>query len=221
MLRTSIAVAAALGATCVLAACGPVRMGAAAIVGSQRISATTLSNEVANLEQFYQAHKAKIQLQFPLAQAPQEALTWLLRFKVLDRMAARNHVRVSYGQSQQALQPIRAQAGPSGIKNLAVANGLPPDLVPELGTYLAIQNRLAVRLNGGRAPTSPAAQQAIGADLSRRQCAAAKSLHILINPQFGRLDYAQLTVIPAANTLSAPESPSPSATPRPALAPPC
>ncbi len=114
MLRTSIAVAAALGATCVLAACGPVRMGAAAIVGSQRISATTLSNEVANLEQAYQANKARIQLQFPLAQAPQQVLAWLLRFKVIDRMAVRNHVRVSNGQSQRALQPIRAQAGPVG-----------------------------------------------------------------------------------------------------------
>ncbi len=221
MLRTSIAVAAALGATCVLAACGPVRMGAAAIVGNQRISATTLSNEVANLEQAYQANKARIQLQFPLAQSPQQVLAWLVRFKVIDRMAVRNHVRVSNGQSQRALQPIRAQAGPSGIKNLAVANGLPPDLLPALGKYLAIQNALVVRLYGARTPSSTAARQAIGADLNRRQCAAAKSLHILINPQFGRLDYTQLSVIPAANKLSAPESPLPSSSPGPALAPPC
>jgi hypothetical protein len=221
VLRTSIAVAAALGATCVLAACGPVRMGAAAIVGSQRISATTLSNEVANLDQAYQANKAKIQLQFPLAQAPQQVLAWLVRFRVRDQLAIRNHVRVSFGQSQRALAAIAAQAGPNGIKNLAVANGLPPDLLPALGRYAAIQNALVARLDGGKVPSSTAAQQALGADLSRRQCAAAKSLHILINPQFGRLDYAQLSVIPAANKLSAPESPSPSSTPRPALAPPC
>ena len=221
MLRTSIAVATALGATCVLAACGPVRMGAAAIVGSQRISDTMLSNEVANLEQYYQAHKAKIQLQFPLAQAPQQVLAWLVRFRVRDQLAIRNHVRVSNGQSQRALAAIRAQAGATGIKNLAVANGLPPDLLSALGRYVAIQNALVVRLDGGRTPSSTAAQQALGADLNRRQCAAAKSLHILINPQFGRLDYAQLSVIPAANKLSAPESPLPSSSPRPALAPPC
>ena len=72
MLRTSISVtAAAIAATCALAACGPVRMGSAAVVGSERISATTLSNEVANLTQAYQANKSKIQLQFPLSEAPQ------------------------------------------------------------------------------------------------------------------------------------------------------
>ncbi len=221
MLRTSIAVAAALGAMCVLAACGPVRTGAAAIVGSQRISATTLSNQVANLEQAYQANKAKIQLQFPLAQAPQQVLAWLVRFRVRDQLAIRNHVRVSNGQSQRALAAIAAQAGPNGIRNLAVANGLPPDLLPALGRYAAIQNALVARLDGGRTPSSTAAQQALGADLNRRQCAAAQSLHILINPQFGRLDYTQLSVIPAANKLSAPESPLPSSSPGPALAPPC
>ena len=58
MLRTSTAVtAAAIAATCALAACGPVRMGSAAILGNERISATTLSNEVANLQQAYQANK--------------------------------------------------------------------------------------------------------------------------------------------------------------------
>jgi hypothetical protein len=213
--------AAALAATCVLAACGPVRMGSAAIVGDQRISATTLGNEVANLEQAYQANKSKIQLQFPLSQAPQQVLAWLLRFKVRDQMAIRNHVAVSNGESQRALAAIAAQAGPTGLKNLAVANGLPPDLLPALGRYAAIQNALVARLDGGKAPTSPAAQTAIGNQLNRRQCEAAKSLNILINPQFGRLDYGLLSIIPAANTLSAPQSPSPASTARPALTPPC
>lgn len=222
MLRSSISVAAAaLAATCVLAACGPVRMGAAAIVGGQRISATTLGNEVANLEQAYQAHKANIQLQFPLSQAPQQVLGWLLRFRVRDQMAVRNHVKVSNGESARALAVIAAQAGPTGIRNLAVANGLPPDLLPALGRYVAIQSALVARLDGGRQPTSTAAQQAIGFQLSRRQCEAAKSLNILVNPQFGRLDYVQLSVIPAANTLSAPVAPSPASTSRPAVTPPC
>jgi hypothetical protein len=222
VLRSSISVAAAaLAATCVLAACGPVRMGSAAIVGGQRISATTLGNEVANLEQAYQANKAKIQLQFPLPQAPQQVLAWLLRFRVRDQMAVRNHVKVSNGESARALASIAAQAGPAGIRNLAVANGLPPDLLPALGRYAAIQNALVARLDGGKSPTTPAAQQAIGTELSRRQCEAAKSLDILVNPQFGRLDYAQLAVIPAANNLSAPVSPSPASSTRPALTPPC
>jgi hypothetical protein len=196
-------------------------MGAAAIMGNERISATTLGNEVTNLEQAYQANKAKIQLQFPLSQAPQQVLAWLVRFRVRDEMAIRNHVAVSNGQSQRALHAIAAQAGATGIRNLAVANGLPPDLLPALGRYAAIQNALVARLDGGKTPTTPTAQAAIGSELNRRQCEAAKSLNILINPRFGRLDYGALSVVPPANTLSAPETPSPASTPRPVLSPPC
>jgi len=222
VLRTAVSVtAAAIAATCALAACGPTQMGSAAIMGDQRTTVNTLRNEVANLKQRYQANRSKIQLQFPLSQAPQEVLTWLVRFKVLDQAAARNHISVSSGQSDRALNPIRTQVGPTGIKNLAVANGLPPDLLPELGRYLAIQKVLVNRLEGGNPPKSTAAQQALRAEFNRRQCRAAKALNIRINPQFGRLDYSQLSIIPAATALSAPVTPSPSPTTAPALKPPC
>ncbi len=194
MLRTAVSVtAAAIAATCALAACGPIQMGSAAILGNERITSTTLSDQVANLQQAYQADKSKIQLQFPLSQAPQEVLAWLVRFRVRDEMATRNHVKVSSGQSERALASIAAQAGPSGIKNLAVANGLPPDLLPDLGRYEAIQNALVARMDGGKLPKSTAAQQALGAALALRQCRAAKAMNIRINPQFGQLDYSQLS----------------------------
>ena len=222
MLRTAVSVtAAAIAATCALAACGPVQMGSAAILGNERITSTTLSDQVANLQQAYQANKSKIQLQFPLSQAPQEVLSWLVRFRVRDEMAARNHVAVSSGQSERALAAIAAQAGPTGIKNLAVANGLPPDLLPNLGRYEAIQNALVNRMDGGTLPKSTAAQQALGAALALRQCRAAKAMNIRLNPRFGQLDYSQLSVIPAATALSAPVTPSPSPSTRPALKPPC
>ena len=222
MLRTAVSVtAAAIAATCALAACGPTQMGSAAILGNQRIASTTLSDQVANLQQWYQAHKSKIQLQFPLSQAPQEVLSWLVRFRVRDEMAARNHVKVNSGQSERALAAIAAQAGPSGIKNLAVANGLPPDLLPDLGRYEAIQNALVAKMDGGTLPKSTAAQQALGAALTLRQCRAAKAMNIRVNPRFGQLDYSQLSIIPAANALSAPVTPAPSPSTRPALKPPC
>ena len=222
MLRTAVSVtAAAIAATCALAACGPTQMGSAAILGNERITSTTLSDQVANLQQAYQANKSKIQLQFPLSQAPQEVLSWLVRFRVRDEMAARNHVKVNSGQSERALAAIAAQAGPSGIKNLAVANGLPPDLLPDLGRYEAIQNALVAKMDGGTLPKSTAAQQALGAALTLRQCRAAKAMNIRVNPRFGQLDYSQLSIIPAANALSAPVTPAPSPSTRPALKPPC
>ena len=222
MLRTAVSVtAAAIAATCALAACGPTRMGSAAILGNERITSTMLSDQVANLQQWYQAHKSKVQLQFPLSQAPQEVLSWLVRFRVRDEMAARNHVKVNSGQSERALAAIAAQAGPSGIKNLAVATGLPPDLLPDLGRYEAIQNALVNKMDGGTLPKSTAAQQALGAALAVRQCRAAKAMNILVNPRFGQLDYSQETIIPATTALSAPVTPSPSPSTRPALKPPC
>jgi hypothetical protein len=224
VLRTSIAVtAAAIAATCALAACGPVRMGSAALAGGQRISATTLGDQVASLEQAYQANKSNIQLQFPLSEAPQQVLAWLLRFRIRDEVAARNHVAVSKGQSQQALASIAAQAqgGAAGLRNLAVANGLPPDLLPDLGRYQAIETALVDRLDGGVLPKSSAGVSALNAALNRQECLAAKSLNIQVNPRFGRMNYAQDTVIPAVTKLSAPQTPAPSPSPAPVLTPPC
>ena len=225
MLRTTIAVTAvAIAAICGLAACGPVRMGSAAIAGGQRISSTTLGNEVTNLTQAYQAHKSKIQLQFPPSEAPQEVLTWLLRFRIRDEVAVRNHVGVSKGQSQRALTAIAAQAqgGPAALRNLAVANGLPPDMLPDLGRYQAIENSLVDRLDGGVLPKSQTGLATLNAVLNRQECLAAKSLNIQVNPRFGQMNYSQTdTVIPATTTLSAPVRPSPSPSPAPVPNPPC
>jgi peptidyl-prolyl cis-trans isomerase SurA len=216
-------IGAAVAAVGALAACGPIQVGAAAIVGGQRISASALGTQVTNLKQAYQAGRAGIQLQFPLSQAPQQVLGWMLRFRIRDELAARNHVAVSTGASQRALASIAAQSGRTGraFTDLAVANGIPPDLLPALGRFEAIQAEVVNRLDGGRLPASTAAQQRISAALAHRECVAAKSLHIKINPQFGQLDYASLAVVPAPTPLSALPKAAPSSAPRRALTPPC
>jgi hypothetical protein len=222
--RTSILViAAAAAATCALSACGPVRMGAAAITGGQRITATTLSDQVTSLERAYQAGKGGIQMQFPLSQAPRQVLGWMLRFRIRDQLAARNHVVVTKGQSERALSALARQTGRSGpaFVQLAVANGLPPDMLPSLGRYEAIQSDLFTRLNGGTLPRTQARIQALSPVFAHRECVAAKSLNIQVNPQYGQLDYGTLAVIPAASPLSAPITPSPAPTPKPQLHPSC
>jgi hypothetical protein len=65
-------VAAALAAGAVLTACGgPVKLGAATLMNNGRISASTLSAEVANLNANYQKYKGQIQLQYEVSQMPQ------------------------------------------------------------------------------------------------------------------------------------------------------
>jgi hypothetical protein len=229
VLRTPITLtAAALAAALALTACGNVQLGAAAVTNTSRIPTATVSAEVNNLDAAYKADKAKVQLQFPASQMPQQVLSWLVRFRVREQMAARNHLTITRAETQSALASASAQAKQSGVTltDLAVANGIPPDQINELGRYVAIQNQLLDRLDGGTLPTASAALQTLGNQFNTYQCRAAKSMGIRVNPQFGRLDYSQVSVIPAPAKLaaaphSASPSPSASPTPTPQLTPAC
>jgi len=231
VLRASMKMAAAaLAAGVVLTACGPVKMGAAAVMSGQRISASTLAAQVADLNQGYLRYKGKIALQYPVSQMPQQVLGWLVRFRVRDELAEAEGIRVTPAQVQHAIAQIRgrAQSSPGSSVNLAelaVANGLPPDQLTALGRYQAIQTVLVNRLDGGKLPTSNAALQALGGQFGKAECLAAKKLNITINPQYGRLNYAQYSIIPAPSTLSAAESspaqPAASPSAKPQLKPAC
>jgi hypothetical protein len=230
VLRTPITLTAAgLAAVVALSACGPVQMGSAAILDNRQISTGTLTAEVNNLNTAYTAAKGKIQLQFATSEMPQEVLSWLLRFQVQDQLAAQEGITVTEAETQQAIASVTAQARQSGasLADLAVANGLPPDQIAELGQYQAIETQFVKRLNGGTLPTSatsPAVLQTLSAEYAKAQCLAAKSLTIKVNPQFGALNYNQISVVPVANTLSAPEgppSPKPTGTAAPQLSPSC
>jgi len=229
VLRTPITLtAAALAAALALSACGTVRLGAAAVTNTSRVPTATVSAEVSNLDAAYKADKAKVQLQFPASQMPQQVLGWLIRFRVREQMAARNHLTITPAETQSALASASAQAKQSGVTltDLAVANGIPPDQISELGRYVAIQNQLLDRLDGGTLPTASAALQTLGNQFNTYQCRAAKSMGIRVNPQFGQLDYSQVSVVPAPAKLaaaphSASPSPSASPTPSPQLTPAC
>jgi hypothetical protein len=224
VLRTSMKVAAAvLAGGLALSACGTVQFGAAAITGNSRISASTLTSEVASLNSAYKADKAKgIKPQRPAGQEPQQVLTWLILFRVYDKMAAQNGVSITNTQSQQALQVYAQQAKQNNLtlaQYFSAGAALPPDLLPELGQAVAIQNVLVDRITGGKQPTTAAGQAAISSQLSRYQCLAAKNLGITVNPQYGEYDYHGFTVVPAPATLAA--DPTPSPTPSALLTPPC
>ena len=62
MLRTPLTLTVvATAAVLVLAGCGTVRLGSAAVTNTDRISSATVAAQVSNLNQAHQADKAKVQ----------------------------------------------------------------------------------------------------------------------------------------------------------------
>jgi hypothetical protein len=200
----------------------PVKMGAAAITGGDRISITTLNNQVTNLSQAVKRYPGVVTLT-PLQQT-QPTLTWLVRYQINDELARQNGITVTTAQAQAALAEIYASAQASaqaqGLANVTLdlvlaANGIPPDTAAELGRYEAIEIQYVKNVSGGALPASAAGQAAAGASLGHAQCQAAKSLDILINPQFGRMDYSQAPyqVVSAPSGVSGSPGPAPDASP--------
>ena len=124
------------------------------------------------------------------ANAPAAVLSWLIRFEVMDQVAASNGISVTQAQSQAALSSLSAvatQAGASSTSMLLIANGVPPQLFPQVGQWEAQQTAYGLKASGGKAPTSTAEQNAFTAAVNKAQCTTADSLNIQISPQFGRL----------------------------------
>jgi hypothetical protein len=224
--RSSVrAAAAVLAAGLALSACSTLKMGAAAVTANSRISTSTLTAQVAELNVAYAADKAEKHLspQRPVGQEPQQVLTWLILFKVFDEMAARNGIRtVTATDEQKALRPFEQQAQSSHLtldEYFSVAFALPPDLKQQFSRAVAINNKLASNLNGGTLPSTPAAQAAVSAQIGHQQCLAAKSLDIAVNPQYGQYDYARYQVLLVPPALAA--NPVPSPTPSLRLTPAC
>ena len=215
--------AATLGVVCagacvVLAACSPVKVGAAAVVGDQRITTSALDTQVSNLQSAAKPYGSQISLS--AADMPAAVLSWLIRFQVSDQVAANAGITLSASQVQAGIANINSQAssaasqeGLSSPQAALLDAGISPQMLPDLGRYQAQELAFAERANGGKLPTTTAEGNTVDAKLTKAQCSAAKSLNIQVSPQFGRLDYTQLSVVPTPNTLSQPPgTPSPAST---------
>ncbi|HYK67950.1 MAG TPA: hypothetical protein VEV45_08405 [Streptosporangiaceae bacterium] len=221
--KAAVLTAAAAAACVAVSACGSVQMGAAAITGGSRIPSATLTNEVANLNAAYQADRAKhISPQRPVGQEAQQVLTWLITFRIYDKLAAQHHIYVTPKQADQQLSVLSATAKQNSVtlpEYVSAGGALPPNLTPQLGRYFAILSVLEHRLTGGKPPSTQAEQTKLQNDIAHQQCVASKSLGVNVNPQFGQFDYSTYSVVPAPATLAANPTPSKPASVK--LTPPC
>jgi hypothetical protein len=156
-------------------------------------------------------------------------LTWLITFRIYDKLAAQHGIAVTPAAVQRQLAALATQAKQEKVNTAAyvsAAGAVPPDLVPQIGRYFAILSAFQTRLDGGKAPTAQAKQQALQTRVAHAQCLAAKNLGINVNPQYGEFDYTTFSVVAAPSKLaasasSAAPSPSASASAKPRLTPPC
>jgi hypothetical protein len=207
--------AAGLGACAVLAACSPVQLGAAAIVGNQRITVSTVDTQVSNLQASVDQYNSTLQqINAELQQQEEElpvyatpfsrlVLNWQISFAIIDQMAATDSISVTQAQGQAALSSAAKENSVSTNVYLT-AIGIPLQLSQQAGRYLAEETALEAKYGSNNT-----------AALTKAQCTAAKSLNIQVSPQYGRFDYASSTMglVAANETLSRPAgTPSPANT---------
>jgi hypothetical protein len=218
--RTRLAAFGALsvGACAVLAACSPVKLGSAAIVGDQRITVSSLDTQVSDLQTAAAPYGSQVQL--TTSEMPAAVLGWLIRFAIQDQVTASAGITLTQQQVQAGVASINSQAASAASSNgfssaeaVLLSAGVSPQMLTALGQYQAQEIAYAEKVNGGRLPSTTAEDNTVTAALTKAQCTAAKSLNIQVNPQFGRLDYSQYTVVPVADMLSRPAgTPSPAST---------
>ena len=190
------------------------QVGAAAVVGNQRITLSALDTQVSNLQAAVKPYGSSLPI--TTAQEPSEVLAWLIRFAVMDQVATANNISVTDAQSQAGLSALASTAQSNGFSSTAellVANGVSPQMFSQVGRWAAQETAYELKANGGAEPTSTAQQTTVTTAFTKAECTAAKSLNISVSPQFGRVDYTQFTIVPVANTLSQPEgTPTPAST---------
>ena len=211
-LAAGVAVA---GACALLAACSPVKTGAAAIVGNDRITSSSLDSQVSNLQQTIAQYGGS---HIAAGQYPQHVLGWLVTFEIRDETARANGITVSQSDIDSEISQINASAQASAEQQgatypgltvlLAQYYGLPPNLENAFGQWEAQELAFVVKKNGGKVPTTNSAvvQQAVN-QFSTAECQAVKTLNIQVNPQYGQLSFDKTngfyTVIAGSDTLSA------------------
>ncbi len=187
------------------------RPGSAALYGNTRVTTSQLASESANLSAAYQTYKAKLgsQLTYQPSDIPRQVLSWTLRIAAINALAMSEHISVTTARVQRTeatYAHLLAQQNAT-LPEFAVSLGLPPDMLPQFSRLVAIQDRLEVNLDHGKAPAQgTAAYDKLNATIGHLQCVAAKSLNIQVNPQYGEFDYSSFLVVPLTSEVPSAQS---------------
>ncbi len=208
--------AAALVAAGALAGCGDApKPGTAAIVGDDRITVTSLSQTVRDWRTQFKNDALANRIRAGAAGQGDQlgteagesdlrmALTLLVNFQVVERLAKEQGVAVPDGRTDDVLREMNQQ--PGGATSITLASGLPGDRSRDLARFVATKRLLLERLGSDGNPQSPATMQA-GQRYTQLIRGTAGRLHIEVNPRYGTFDPLRGNVGQVAYRLSSPES---------------
>jgi hypothetical protein len=211
-----IAVAAVAAGTA-LTACGPAKIGAAAIVGHDRITVAKVDSAVTEwakeLPKHPQAQQIVQQAQsqgqgqgqqipFDPSSPQRSALHQLLDFRAWDEVAREHRMSPTPGQVDQF---VAQNGGQPAVDANILAQGLPTKYGEEFARTILIQRTLITSYSGGVQPTDPQRQQQVINQLLAAYTQAKHALHITVNPRYGTLDQS-LSLGPVCPRLSIPDS---------------
>jgi hypothetical protein len=208
-----------------LAACGPVKPGAAAVIGHDRITVAKLDSAVTQWSKELPKHPEAQQIvaeaqgqqqqgqQIPFdPSSPQRsALYQLIEIRAWDELAREQHVSVAPGQVDAF---VASKGGRSGLDAYVLAQGLPTSYADDFAKSLLVQQTMLQRY--GIAPgqtVDPQKQQQVLQRLLGDYAGAKRHLGVTVNPRFGTFDDKTMALGPVCPRLSTPDSGTPDGAP--------
>jgi hypothetical protein len=199
-----------LAAGTALAACGPLKPGAAAVIGNDRITVATLDSAVSQWQKELPRHpdaQQNIQpeqhVPFDASSPRRSALYELIEIRTWDEVAREKNLSVSQGQLDAF---VAAHGGRGVLDGFVLAHGLPVSYDDRFVRRLVIQDVMLRRYGiDPDQPATPQTQQQVR-PLLADYAGAKKHLGITINPRFGTFDEKAMSLGPVCPRLSTPDS---------------
>ncbi len=214
-----IAIGAAL-AGAALTACGPVKTGAAALVGGDRITIATLNAAVTQwskelpkypaAQQIVQQSQVQgagqgQQIPFDPSSPQRSALYQLVDMRVWDEVARKDGVNVTPGQVDAF---VAQNGGTPTLDANVLAQGLPVKYDRDYARAVMLRQALLQKygVTNGQQPVDPQTQQAALKRLFASYVDAGQRLNVDINPRYGSFDLKTMALRPVCPALSSPDS---------------
>jgi peptidyl-prolyl cis-trans isomerase SurA len=183
---TRLAVAVAACGVVLLTACSPLKAGAAAIVGQERITTAEVDKRVQEVQAALNGVPgAKEQMPRPL---PQSVLLQLVETNRFRQVGAKNGIRVTDGEIDAFV--ANQGGGQRQVEQQLLVQGVPPSQSRDYVRAFLTGQKLIVSLGGGTDEAS----------VQRGQQALAKQvmeLPVTFSPRYGTWDQQQGAFLPA------------------------